>query len=269
MHLNLPFSGDPEFSVLHAAIRVLLPVMPALAASSPIVQREITGLMDSRLEVYRNNARRLPSITGQVIPEPAAGRREYESLILAPMYEDIAPFDPDGILQYEWLNSRGAIARFDRSAVEIRVLDMQETPAADLAIAAAISETLKALAAGRWMDAEKQNALATDTLASILLDVVRDADEAVVRSRDYLQLFGFPERTAQVRELWQYLLENLPGAESHAGWRRIIDFILDRGCLARRITRAVGSACKRSHVEETYRALAGNLADGTLFEGIG
>ena len=33
------------------------------------------------------------------------------------------------------MNSRGAIARFDRNAIEIRVIDVQECPKADLAIA--------------------------------------------------------------------------------------------------------------------------------------
>ena len=35
MHVNLPFDGDDEFARLHAAVRVLLPLIPALAASSP------------------------------------------------------------------------------------------------------------------------------------------------------------------------------------------------------------------------------------------
>lgn len=35
MHLNLPFAGDEEFARLHAAARLLLPILPALAANSP------------------------------------------------------------------------------------------------------------------------------------------------------------------------------------------------------------------------------------------
>ncbi len=34
-HLNLPFGDDEEFGRLHASIRLLLPLLPALAASSP------------------------------------------------------------------------------------------------------------------------------------------------------------------------------------------------------------------------------------------
>lgn len=270
MHLNLPFAGDAEFARLHAAIRVLLPVLPALSASSPIVQWEYTGLMDTRLDVYRHNARRIPCITGQVVPEPAISREDYATRILAPMYEAIAPLDPDGILQHEWLNSRGAIARFDRNAIEIRILDTQESPQADLAIAQAVAAVLKELTAEHWSDSAHMNELETGELAKIFLDVVATADDTVLRSRDYLRLFDFPERTARAADLWQYLLESTPDTGSAAsGWKAVIGFILREGCLARRIVRAVGPDCRRSHVREAYRTLAQNLADGTLFEGIG
>lgn len=35
-HINLPFYDDKEFEKLHAAIRILLPLIPGLCASSPI-----------------------------------------------------------------------------------------------------------------------------------------------------------------------------------------------------------------------------------------
>ncbi|MFM7429652.1 MAG: glutamate-cysteine ligase family protein, partial [Flammeovirgaceae bacterium] len=35
-HLNLPFYDDEEFAKLHAAVRLILPILPALCASSPI-----------------------------------------------------------------------------------------------------------------------------------------------------------------------------------------------------------------------------------------
>lgn len=33
MHINLPFSNDADFEKLHAAIRILLPIIPGLAAT--------------------------------------------------------------------------------------------------------------------------------------------------------------------------------------------------------------------------------------------
>ena len=58
MHVNLPFSGDQEFARLHAVIRLLLPILPALAASSPIAEGSPTGWLDYRLECYRTNSER-------------------------------------------------------------------------------------------------------------------------------------------------------------------------------------------------------------------
>ncbi|TFG66632.1 MAG: glutamate--cysteine ligase, partial [Gemmatimonadales bacterium] len=49
-HINLPFHGDEEFGRLHAAIRLVLPLIPALAASSPLQEGVRTGLLDTRLE---------------------------------------------------------------------------------------------------------------------------------------------------------------------------------------------------------------------------
>ena len=68
-HLNLPFAGDEEFARLHTAVRFLLPILPGLAASSPIVDGERNGILDNRLVAYRGNCARIPSITGDVVPE--------------------------------------------------------------------------------------------------------------------------------------------------------------------------------------------------------
>ena len=43
MHVNLPFADDAQFARLHAAIRLVLPLLPALAASSPIAEGSVIG----------------------------------------------------------------------------------------------------------------------------------------------------------------------------------------------------------------------------------
>jgi len=58
------------------------------------------------------------------LPEPIFTRREYEGVLLEGIYEDLAASDPEGVLRHEWVNSRGAIARFDRGALEVRLLDV-------------------------------------------------------------------------------------------------------------------------------------------------
>jgi hypothetical protein len=117
--LNLPFSGDDEFGRLHAAIRLVLPIIPALAASSPIVEGRVSRWLDTRMEAYRRNSARIPSVTGLVVPERVFDRRGYEAL-LKRIWDDLAPHDPEGILRHPWVNARGCIARFDRGTIERR-----------------------------------------------------------------------------------------------------------------------------------------------------
>lgn len=168
VHLNLPFANDAQFGRLHAAIRLLLPLLPALAASSPLIDGGRSGKLDTRLDVYRNNAARVPSVSGDVIPEPVFTREDYDREIFQRMYRDIAPLDVEGTLQYEWLNARGAIARWDRHAIEIRVLDIQECPAADLAILQSIRDVLQNLVLEDASDYGRQRSVPQNELVTLL-----------------------------------------------------------------------------------------------------
>jgi gamma-glutamyl:cysteine ligase YbdK (ATP-grasp superfamily) len=270
VHLNLPFSGDEQFGRLHAAIRLLLPILPALAASSPARDGEATGWLDTRLDVYRGNSRRIPSITGDVVPEAVFSRGAYEQQIFDRIYADIAPWDPEGILQHEWLNARGAIARFDRSTIEIRVLDLQECPRADLAVCAAIITVLRELVAERWCSLQQQQAWPTEPLAELLVAAARDGDEAVIDDVHYLRALGFADPApCTAGQLWRHLLGHAasvlgPAAEP---WREAWDAIGSDGPLARRILRALAAehGSDRQRLESVYRRLCECLTRDELF----
>jgi len=267
MHVNLPFADDREFGALHAAIRLVLPAIPGLAASSPFADGKATGLLDTRLDIYRSNARRVPSVTGHVIPERVFTRRDYEAAILERIYADLAPLDPEGVLRHEWANARGCIARFDRMAIEIRVIDVQECPAADLAVAAAVVAAVRCLVEEHWCSSEAQRRWDERELSALLLEGVRDADHAVLDNRRYLQSFGYPERgRARARDLWQHLVESLLAHDPCFGeWAAPLAIILGQGCLARRLLAAAGPRPSRETLREVYGRLAGCAAHGTLF----
>ncbi|MES2352852.1 MAG: glutamate-cysteine ligase family protein [Pseudomonadota bacterium] len=267
LHINLPFADDKEFARLHAAIRLMLPILPALAASSPILNGASTGFMDYRLEAYRNNARIIPSITGHVIPETVSSRVEYETMILAPMYREISPFDPDAILQHEWLNSRGAIARFDRNAIEIRLIDVQECPYVDVAIAALTADLVKALYDQHLAPFTTQQFMETKALEHILLACIQDAELAVIDNPAYLALLGYPASSCTAGELWRHIggyLLKMPGSHSEL-WTDPLSMILRHGPLARRIVRAVGWGCSPERLRAVYRQLSECLQQGGMF----
>ncbi len=269
-HLNLPFAGDEEFGRLHAAVRLLLPIIPAIAASSPLLELKPTGMLDTRLDLYRKNSGKIPSITGRVIPEPVFTPKEYDHLILQRLYRDIAPHDPEGILRHEWLNARGAIARFERSTIEIRIIDIQECPMADLSIIAAIVRVIEAMVSELWCDVARQKSFGVEELERVMLTTMTAGESAVISDRKYLDALGFRlSGRCTAGELWQHLVETLFPAtrEETAAWRDTLLLIIKNGTLSSRILRALGGDLAPERVSYVYRGLCDCLAEGRIYTG--
>ena len=266
-HINLPFDGDDEFAALHAAIRLLLPIMPALTASSPVLDGKPTGFMDSRMEVYRHNSALIPSVAGRIVPEPVYSYDGYEREIFHPMFAAVAPYDPIGVLRHEFLNSRGAIARFDRGAIEIRVLDVQECPQVDTAIAALLAAVLKKLCRERWGPVEQIKKIDTGPLADLFLAVIKDADATIIENQVFLETLGLAGRRPQTaRQIWGHLFEScLIDGDIDAATTRPVEVILEKGCLARRILTALGKEARRERLHRVYADLCDCLADGRMY----
>jgi len=190
-------------------------------------------------------------------------RREYEERVLAPMYEALAPVDGDGVLRHEWLNARGAIARFDRSAIEIRLADSQECPRADVAIANAVSAVTRSLFEERHSATAAQASLPTARLAALLRKTIRDAEDAMVDDTAYLAALGLTSRARRARDVWRELLAN---ADAELGsFQETVSFILNHGTLAARILRAAGEAPDRARLRDVYAELCDCLDHGRLF----
>ncbi len=266
MHINLPFSGDDQFGRLHGAIRFLLPALPGLAASTPVMDARLTGLRDNRLDVYRNNCARIPSVTGDVIPEPVFTIADYEKRVLERIYADLAPHDPKGVLHEEWVNARGAIARFERMAIEIRVLDTQECPRADLAMARLICATLEALCAEQWVASGELQGWPTATLARGLRAAIVEAEEARIDDRRYLRALGLDRGSATLQQLWGSLADAAAARGAlDANAEQVIEHYLREGTLATRIARALGRNPGRTALHSVYGRLCACLAGGELF----
>ena len=262
-HINLPFANDEEFGRLHAALRVVLPLLPALAASSPLVEGRCSPLACHRMEVYRTNSARVPMMTGLVVPEALYTRSGYERDVLGRLYDELAPLDPEGVLRHEFANARGAMARFDRGAIEIRVLDIQECPTADIAIAALVIEVVRALVNERWMGYEEQKRIGTEALHGTLLETIRSAEHARVRNGALLRAVGVESDSAWAADVWWRLFEEVmpDGSLERVPLRRM----LTGGTLSTRIARRFRDLPSRESIRAVYRELADCLRDGELF----
>jgi carboxylate-amine ligase len=268
VHVNLPFCGDDELGRLHAAIRLVLPLLPALAASSPLVEGRYTGLRDNRLEFYRHNCRRIPSITAHVVPEAVFTEAEYSRRIFDAIAAGVAPFDPEGVLEPEWTNARGAIARFDRGAIEIRLLDVQECPRADLAVVSVAVALVRALVEERWAPGGAQRAFDERRLEQLLLATIAGGGDGKIDDSAYTELIGAGASSPiHARDLWARIAERLVAEgllEPGGAWRAPFERIADQGCLAERIRRAVGEP-SRERILDVYAALCDCLHDDKLF----
>ena len=238
MHINLPFASDEGFERLHAAIRVVLPLLPALAASSPFVEGRRVAEFDYRMKAYAANSRLVPLMAGVVVPEVVLSTAAYHSDILERLYDALAPHDPEGLLRHEFANARGAIARFDRLAIEIRVLDLQECPAADLAIAQATVALVRALCEERWAPLSSLHELETHDLAEVLQRTIRDAGRAEIYEAPLLAVLG-RNRPTTARELWSSLIEELLEGAPSATLDPLRVIVLE-GTLAERMVDRVG-----------------------------
>lgn len=264
-HINLPFQGDEEFKKLHAAIRLLLPIIPALSASTPMLDGRLTGFTDSRLETYRHNQQKMPVISGKVIPEAVFSKEQYYTHIFDCIRESIRPYDTENILDQHFLNSRGAIARFDRGAIEIRIIDIQECPAADVAILASVVAVLKKLVNESWTSIDEQTKWHEDTLAAIFLDVIHHGENALITDTAYLQMFGMEPEAMSAGELWAFLLPEIREQLSLSQYE-IISKIIGLGTLSNRIKRKLGNNPEQDKIKEVYRMLATCLQNNRLLE---
>ena len=263
VHLNRPFSGEEEFGRLHAAIRLVLPLIPALAAASPYLDGRWTGLLDARMQHYRYNSMAIPAMTGDLVPEAVFTPDAYRTHILEPIYAQSAPLDPMGILRDEWANARGAIARFDRNAIEIRVTDSQECPSADLAVCFAVAGAVRLLTGETLASWEEQKRWSVARLYRLFFDAVRGAEHAPVLDPEYAALFGLPRKEISFGEIWAALLDR-PELQSPL-FKPWFDLYRERGPLARRLVERAGLTPSRPALRGICDDLCACLAEKTFF----
>lgn len=264
--INISFSGSEEFGRLHAALRLVLPLIPAIAASSPVYGGAATGIMDNRLTFYSRTQKEVPSIAGEIIPERVYSIEEYRKNILESIYVDIAPHDPEGILQHEWLNSRGAIPRYDRSAIEIRLPDIQECPRSDMAVMSAIRTATRTICDEKWSPFGMQKEWETARLKNILDRTTKDAEHAVIDDTEFIGMFGINKKRVKAGEVWDAVIEASGAGDIDEDQRAVLGFIRQKGTLSRRILRALGKHLSKEKLREVYGMLCDCLERGELFD---
>jgi glutamate---cysteine ligase / carboxylate-amine ligase len=259
-HLNLPFEvgDDDSFRRLHSAIRLVLPLVPVMAASSPLVEGKNYGLLDSRLDMYRKNCIRVPSITGGVIPDVYRSQAEYQEKVFDVIRRDLEHLDTERILKPEWTNARGAIARFDRGSIEIRVGDAQECPDQDLAIIQMIVSLVRNWYENSHASLEDQESVTSEALRTLFNEALKSGRKAVVNDEALLKVYGC-SKASTVGEILKKLI---PTDED---WSAAIHSLIDEGNLAERILKAIGQNGDENSIRAVYHRLRDSLLGNQLF----
>lgn len=264
--VNLPFGSPEEATAMHNAAAVLIAYLPALAASSPIVEGRRGPALSSRMAFYAKNQASIPVLTGGVIPEYVCSLTDYRERVLGGIYAALDDVSGTRLIRYEWVNSRGVILRFDRSAMEVRVLDLQECPKMDVAIAAFVRGALASLSerllAGTLQLPERRLLLADYSRA------VRSGRSARVSTPPLRA--GRRARTA--RAVLEGLLDDAGGhlSDAERPYLHWVEKRLAEGNLAERILRRVErstGARRREAIVDVYRELTECLETNTPWPG--
>ena len=233
---------------------------PALSASSPILDGKFTHYIDGRMEAYSHHQERMPSLMGKLIPEQVFTEVNYHKVIYEPILKDIRPFDKEKIMDHHFLNSRGAIARFDRGAIEIRVIDVQECPRADMAICNIISALLKELVDEKFCSLDDQKSWHEHDLRSMFDEVIKHGSNSMINNGAYLKLFGQSGDEMTVSALWKAIYQNVKSSLDE-DLRPAIELILSKGNLSERILKHTSENPSSETILKTYKELAACLQE--------
>jgi len=254
--LNLSYANEGEAVRLYNALAEVLPYLAAIASSSPIYESKVGEFLDNRLYFYGVNQKEIPSITGDIIPEPVDSFEDYEKTTIRRYSEDLAKVNaPKCILNKEWLNSRGAVLRSERRALEIRIMDEQECVKSDVALSCFTRALLKGILRGTEQQTPHQ------VLVENLGAVIRNGLDAEVSH----------PKGATAREVCRYLLEvaEREASKEDRQFLWVVKKRIEEGSLSNLILRNVTKRMQKTSLEEAtlgvYTALTKCLEDNKVY----
>jgi carboxylate-amine ligase len=146
--LNLPYSNEKKAVSLYNALTHLCAYLPAISASSPIYEGKLGRNVDNRLHHYKMKKREIPSMSGDVVPEYISSFNQFRKNVVGKYSEDLRNVGAGPKLLYsERDNLRSLIFRFNREAIEIKIMDEQECIKSDVALSCFIRAATRGLLA--------------------------------------------------------------------------------------------------------------------------
>ena len=143
--INLPYSTESEAVSLHNALAHLCTYLPAISASSPICESQLTSYIDSRLYYYKKKSLEIPSIAGEIIPEYISSFDQFQREVSGRYSRDLSKAGVSIEDFADYVNQRAAVFKVARKAIEVRVMDEQECIKSDVALGCFVRSTIRGL----------------------------------------------------------------------------------------------------------------------------
>lgn len=240
-HLNLPLGRESDAVAMYTAAALLIPYLPALAPSSPVHDGRLQEAADGRLGWILQHQASIPESCGELVPEYVEGFADYRRRILAPMYRALDGHPDTRAVRHEFFNARGAILRFARRAMEVRVLDTQECVKMDVAVAVFVRSALRHLTAR--VAAGEVRLPPHEVLVEDFRACIRDGSRARVLA-PHLDCARAADGSAAARDALRPLLAGAGEAvrRDEAEYLELAGEIVEAGSLAERIRSALEPA---------------------------
>ncbi len=238
-HLSLPMGREAESVAMLNAAALLVPYLPALAASSPMYDGELQPAADGRLAWILEHQARIPELQGEIVPEYIDSLADYRRRILGGMYSALDRIPDTGPIRHEFFNARGAVFKASSKRMEVRVLDTQECVRMDMAVSSFVRSALKTLTQ-RVMEG-RAPLPAHAVLVADFRAVVRDGSRARVTAPHFGSVARDADGRADVRDVLRVLLEDARRSvrRDEAEYLELAGRIIEAGTLSERIRAAL------------------------------
>jgi carboxylate-amine ligase len=266
LRLSLPFASEFEFERLFGALRFVMPLLPALSASSPFAEGRRGPAMSCRVAARRDYFASNLDFAESLVPRGASGREEYVNEVIKPIERTFDKRNLAATLDPLQVCAHGIAADFDAGLVHIHLLDMQECLQADLAVCAAVTATTTLIQSEQHAPLRQLSEWPRARLDELLELTLVQGSRAVLRDHDFLKAFGFPEGAAcRTSELWQHLVEEKI-ADSVLTQQAMpaLSTIVGEGSLARRMLNKLPDRWDDEDLYNLYRQVVACLASDEL-----
>lgn len=211
LQITFPYETEEEMVELHNSIRLILPLIKTLTSSSPFIEKERNNLLSNRIYFFEYSQSKLLNELSSPITDYINKEDDYLKY-LDKLYEICESFEVKNI-KPQWFNSQGSMIKFNLSAIELRLCDIQESILTNTVISEYLYKVIKYI----YTNIKDKKIETKELLDMFHTDSV---------SKKYLKLFNLKDKEIlNQKEMLSYLLKKIKMSDKS---KKIIQMIIDK-----------------------------------------